>query len=285
MAATNGDAGASTSNGNGAWSDEHASVLNFIGGQSIHNAPPSKVADYVKARGGHTVITKVLIANNGIAALKCIRSIRKWNYETFGDERAIQFTVMATPEDLKVNADYIRMADQYVEVPGGSNNNNYANVDVIVDVAERAGVHAVWAGWGHASENPRLPESLHALKNRIVFIGPPGSAMRSLGDKISSTIVAQHAKVPCMAWSGTGITDTQMSAEGFVEVPEDAYLKACVRSASEGLERANTIGYPVMIKASEGVVERESGRSRASRPLLRPSRLLRARCQALPSSL
>jgi len=252
MAATNGDAGASTSNGNGAWSDEHASVLNFIGGQSIHNAPPSKVADYVKARGGHTVITKVLIANNGIAALKCIRSIRKWNYETFGDERAIQFTVMATPEDLKVNADYIRMADQYVEVPGGSNNNNYANVDVIVDVAERAGVHAVWAGWGHASENPRLPESLHALKNRIVFIGPPGSAMRSLGDKISSTIVAQHAKVPCMAWSGTGITDTQMSAEGFVEVPEDAYLKACVRSASEGLERANTIGYPVMIKASEG---------------------------------
>lgn len=54
---------------------------------------------------------------------------------------------MATPEDLKVNADYIRMADQYIEVPGGTNNNNYANVDVIVDVAERAGVHAVWAGW------------------------------------------------------------------------------------------------------------------------------------------
>jgi acetyl-CoA carboxylase/biotin carboxylase 1 len=83
----------------------------------------------------------------GIAAVKEIRSIRKWSYETFGSERAVEFVVMATPEDLKVNADYIRMADQYVEVPGGSNNNNYANVDVIVDVAERAGVHAVWAGW------------------------------------------------------------------------------------------------------------------------------------------
>lgn len=59
---------------------------------------------------------KVLIANNGIAAVKEIRSVRKWAYETFGDERAIQFTVMATPEDLKANADYIRMADQYVEV-------------------------------------------------------------------------------------------------------------------------------------------------------------------------
>lgn len=43
-------------------------------------------------------------------------------YETFGDEKAVQFVVMATPDDLKVNAEYIRMADQYVEVPGGSNN-------------------------------------------------------------------------------------------------------------------------------------------------------------------
>lgn len=42
--------------------------------------------------------------------------MRKWAYETFGNERAIQFTVMATPEDLQANADYIRMADQYVEV-------------------------------------------------------------------------------------------------------------------------------------------------------------------------
>lgn len=59
-----------------------------------------------------------MIANNGIAAVKEIRSVRKWAYETFGDERAIQFTVMATPEDLAANADYIRMADQYVEVSG-----------------------------------------------------------------------------------------------------------------------------------------------------------------------
>ena len=58
----------------------------------------------------------MLIANNGIAAVKEIRSVRKWAYEVFGDERAIQFTVMATPEDLQANADYIRMADQYVEV-------------------------------------------------------------------------------------------------------------------------------------------------------------------------
>jgi len=33
------------------------------------------------------------------------------------------------------------------QVPGGTNNNNYANVELIVDVAERMDVHAVWAGW------------------------------------------------------------------------------------------------------------------------------------------
>ena len=88
-----------------------------------------------------------MIANNGIAAVKEIRSVRKWAYETFGDERTVQFTVMATPEDLAANADYIRLADKYVEVPGGTNNNNYANVELIVDVAERMDVQAVWAGW------------------------------------------------------------------------------------------------------------------------------------------
>ncbi|KAG8834254.1 acetyl-coenzyme-A carboxylase, partial [Serendipita sp. 399] len=159
---------------------------------------------------------------------------------------------MATPEDLKVNAEYIRMADRYVEVPGGTNNNNYANVDFIVDVAERAGVHAVWAGWGHASENPKLPESLAASKHKIVFIGPPGSAMRSLGDKISSTIVAQSAQVPTMAWSGSGVSETQVSEDGLVTVADDVYKKACVTTVEEGLEKAEVIGYPIMIKASEG---------------------------------
>ncbi|KAF8075011.1 cytosolic acc1, acetyl-CoA carboxylase [Lyophyllum atratum] len=219
----------------------------MTGGNSLENAPAGSVTDFVKKNGGHTVITKV-----SIAAVKEIRSIRQWSYETFGREREVEFTVMATPEDLKVNAEYIRMADRYIEVPGGSNNNNYANVDLIVDVAERAGVHAVWAGWGHASENPRLPESLAASKNKIVFIGPPGSAMRSLGDKISSTIVAQSANVPTMPWSGSGITDTVLSEAGYVTVPEKAYADACVTSVEEGLKRAEQIGWPVMIKASEG---------------------------------
>ncbi|KAJ5287104.1 Acetyl-CoA carboxylase [Penicillium angulare] len=224
----------------------------FIGGNNLEVAPPSTVKDFVANHGGHSVISSVLIANNGIAAVKEIRSVRKWAYETFGNERAIQFTVMATPEDLHANADYIRMADQYVEVPGGTNNNNYANVELIVDVAERMDVHAVWAGWGHASENPRLPESLAASPKRIIFIGPPASAMRSLGDKISSTIVAQHAGVPCIPWSGTGVDDVEVDDKGIVTVRDEIYSKGCTYSPAEGLAKAKEIGFPVMIKASEG---------------------------------
>lgn len=137
-------------------------------------------------------------------------------------------------------------------MPGGTNNNNYANVDLIVDIAERMDVHAVWAGWGHASENPKLPEALAASPKKIIFIGPPGSAMRSLGDKISSTIVAQHAKVPCIPWSGEGVDQVTVDKDGIVTVEDEVYSKGCVRSPQEGLEVAKKIGFPVMVKASEG---------------------------------
>ena len=99
--------------------------------------PFASLEEYVKDRGGKRAIHKVLVANNGIGAVKCIRSIRSWAYQTFGDETVVQFVAMATPEDLKANAEYIRMADQFEKVPGGTNNHNYANVPLIVEIAQR----------------------------------------------------------------------------------------------------------------------------------------------------
>ncbi len=58
----------------------------------------------------------VLVANNGIAAVKFIRSIRSWAYKHFGNERAVALVAMATPEDMRIDAEHIRMADQFVEV-------------------------------------------------------------------------------------------------------------------------------------------------------------------------
>ena len=48
----------------------------------------SSIAEFLSKSRGHRLIERVLIANNGIAAVKCIRSIRRWCYETFRNERA-----------------------------------------------------------------------------------------------------------------------------------------------------------------------------------------------------
>jgi hypothetical protein len=81
-----------------------ATIQGSTGGVSkqYHRRFPS-VASYVSELGGNKsiVIEKILIANNGVGAVKAIRSIRKWAYDTFGNERAIFFVVMATPEDLR----------------------------------------------------------------------------------------------------------------------------------------------------------------------------------------
>jgi len=73
--------------------------------KNFHRRFPT-VRDFVEVLGGSKsfVIEKILIANNGVAAVKAIRSIRQWSYEMFGNEKAISFVVMATPEDLRYEA-------------------------------------------------------------------------------------------------------------------------------------------------------------------------------------
>jgi len=155
---------------------------------------------------------------------------------------------MATPEDLRANAEYIRMADGFEEVPGGSNNNNYANVQRIVEVAEKCDADAVWAGWGHASENPALPNALKRTKKQIVFIGPPAGPMHALGDKIGSTLIAQSANVPTIAWNGDGLV-VDYKREG---IPDATFDRANVKTVEQATEAAARVGFPLMIKASEG---------------------------------
>eukprot|EP01035_Chromulina_nebulosa_P056869 gene56869-77939_t len=145
------------------------------------------VSEFLQQIRGKRVIQRILIANNGMAATKAILSIRQWSYMVLGDERVIEFVAMATRDDLNANAEFIRLADTYVEVPSGSNKNNYANVDLIVSIAVTQDVDAVWPGWGHASENPLLPKTLK--EKGIQFIGPTAPVMAALGDKVSANIL------------------------------------------------------------------------------------------------
>ncbi|GAB2219638.1 hypothetical protein Droror1_Dr00007275 [Drosera rotundifolia] len=213
-----------------------------------HSAALSIVDQFCYALGGKKPIHSILIANNGMAAVKFIRSVRTWAYETFGTEKAILLVAMATPEDMRINAEHIRIADQFVEVPGGTNNNNYANVQLIVEMAEITHVDAVWPGWGHASENPELPDALDA--KGIVFLGPPATSMAALGDKIGSSLIAQAADVPTLPWSGSHV---KVPAESCLDtIPDDIYRQACVFTTEEAIASCHVVGYPAMIKASWG---------------------------------
>uniref|UniRef100_A0A0D6R0K3 Uncharacterized protein n=1 Tax=Araucaria cunninghamii TaxID=56994 RepID=A0A0D6R0K3_ARACU len=208
----------------------------------------SRIDEFCFALGGKKPIHSILIANNGMAAVKFMRSVRSWAYETFETEKAILLVAMATPEDMRINAEHFRIADQFVEVPGGTNNNNYANVQLITEIAEITGVSAVWPGWGHASEIPELPDSLAA--RGIIFLGPPAAPMAALGDKIGSSLIAQAAGVPTLPWSGSNVKIPPESCSD--TIPEDLYRAACVYTTEEAITSCHAVGYPAMIKASWG---------------------------------
>ncbi|AEE31852.1 acetyl-CoA carboxylase 2 [Arabidopsis thaliana] len=227
-------------NGAGSVNGYHSDV---VPGRNV-----AEVNEFCKALGGKRPIHSILVATNGMAAVKFIRSVRTWAYETFGSEKAVKLVAMATPEDMRINAEHIRIADQFVEVPGGTNNNNYANVQLIVEMAEVTRVDAVWPGWGHASENPELPD---ALKEKgIIFLGPPADSMIALGDKIGSSLIAQAADVPTLPWSGSHVKIPP--GRSLVTVPEEIYKKACVYTTEEAIASCQVVGYPAMIKASWG---------------------------------
>lgn len=113
----------------------------------------------------------------------------------------------------------------------------------------------MWPGWGHASENPKLPQELTKLG--IKFIGPTSPVMSVLGDKIAANILAQTAGLPSVPWSGSfgGENDGPLQAELTEEgtIPEETFEKGTCRTVEEALEVAHRIGYEngIMIKASE----------------------------------
>ena len=99
-------------------------------------------------------------------------------------------------------------------------------------------------GWGHASENPKLPATL--AHHGIVFIGPSSEAMDAVGDKICANLLAQSVGVNVIPWSGSGLT-----VPGII-IPPDVLHAATLHNVEEALECVKRVGYPCMIKASEG---------------------------------
>lgn len=209
--------------------------------------PDSHLA-FVQKYGGdeNRVIRRVLVANNGMAAVKVILGIRAWARKNLGDPKAIEVVVMATPEDIKNELRFIDMADIVEPVPQGEDNlANYANVDLIVRIALKYGADAVHPGWGHASEETYLAKRLE--EEGVIFMGPGSRAMHLLGDKISSLLLYQTAngEDTVAPWSGMGLKIPEGG-----EITDDLIAQARVMTKGEAVETAKRIGFPVMLKAA-----------------------------------
>ncbi|PLW35682.1 hypothetical protein PCANC_13815 [Puccinia coronata f. sp. avenae] len=96
------------------------------------------------------------------------------------------------------------------------------------------------AGAGSTSRENSRQDALPASEQKNISIGPPGPALRLLGDKISSTIVAQSARVPTMAWSSSSLSETKNSPQGYLTITDKVYKKACVTDVKVGLRISST---------------------------------------------
>lgn len=161
-------------------------------------------------------IKKLLIANRGEIALRIIRTCREMGINTV----AVYSTVDRT-------ALHVQMADEAVCVGDPPSSRSYLNIPNIIAAATSRGADAIHPGYGFLAENDRFAEICNA--HGLTFVGPSPESIREMGDKSTAKATMQRVGVPTIPGS-----------EGLLENPEEA------------AELAESMGYPVMIKATAG---------------------------------
>jgi len=169
------------------------------------------------------VFQRIAIVNRGEAAMRLIHAVRDLNAER---PDASPITTIALYTDAERTAMFAREADEAYPL-GPASARPYLDHELLAGVLQQARADAVWVGWGFVAEDAGFADLVTSLG--ITFIGPSGDAMRALGDKIGSKLLAEQVGVPVAPWSGGGV-DTL-----------DAALAA-----------ADDIGYPLMLKATAG---------------------------------
>ena len=162
------------------------------------------------------MFTKILIANRGEIACRVIATARKMGIKT-----------VAVYSDADKDARHVMMADEAVHIGPAASRESYLVADKIIAACKQTGAQAVHPGYGFLSENAGFAKRVE--EEGIIFIGPKHHSIGAMGDKIESKKLAGAAGVNCIP----GVNDA-------IETPEKA------------VEIAQSIGYPVMIKASAG---------------------------------
>lgn len=160
---------------------------------------------------------KVLVANRGEIAIRVYRALNELGIQTVGIfSKEDKYSLFRTKTD-----------EAYMLNPEKGPIDAYLDIRNIINIAKAKGVDAIHPGYGFLSENPAFVEACNQAG--IAFIGPDVDVMYSMGDKISSKQMAIECNVPIIPG-----------------------VDHAIRSLDEVMEVAERVGYPVMLKASNG---------------------------------
>jgi acetyl-CoA carboxylase, biotin carboxylase subunit len=160
--------------------------------------------------------SKLLIANRGEIALRIVRTCSEMGIAT-----------VAVHSTVDRQALHVQLADEAVCIGEPLSSKSYLNIPNIISAAMTRNAGAIHPGYGFLSENARFAEI--CADHQITFVGPSPFAMRSMGDKSTAKDTMKKVGVP-----------TVPGSDGLLKDPEEA------------LELAESMGYPVMIKATAG---------------------------------
>ena len=162
-----------------------------------------------------SVIRKILIANRGEIAVRIVRACKELGIKS-----------VAIYSDADRSALHVKKADEAYNI-GSDPVVGYLNAHNIVNLAVASGCDALHPGYGFLSENPVLAEV--CARRGIKFIGPSPKVIRQMGDKIQARLAMIKAGIPVVPGSDHNL-----------------------ESVEEARDLANGIGYPVMLKATNG---------------------------------
>ena len=162
------------------------------------------------------MFNKILIANRGEIACRVIATAKKMGIQT-----------VAVYSEADKLSRHVQLADESVLIGPAASRESYLVAEKIIAAAKSTGAQAIHPGYGFLSENESFAKRCE--EEGLVFIGPKHPAIAAMGDKIASKKLAQKAQV-----------NTIPGHNEAIESPEEA------------VQIAQSIGYPVMIKASAG---------------------------------
>jgi acetyl-CoA/propionyl-CoA carboxylase biotin carboxyl carrier protein len=169
---------------------------------------------------------RVLIANRGEIAVRVIRACQDHGLES-----------VAVYSDEDRNSLHAQMATHAFSLDGINAASTYLNIAKIIEVAKQSGADAVHPGYGFLSENAQFAQSV--IDAGLIWIGPPPSAIKALGDKVSARKIAAKAGAPLVA----GTADPVDNADEIIAFAKEHGLPVAIKAAHGGGGRGLKIAH------------------------------------------